>query len=138
MAEFIQAVSKYGPRIVYGPNVELDELVERLADTTGQRRGEVMRVLLELESTLLFYNRRGRATIIPGIGTFRPVVRGDGTVRMRYRPLGRLIGKLRIRELFQGEILNEENIGLGFEELKALWDAEFPEDPLEPPRLQAA
>ncbi len=46
--------------------------------------------------------------------------------------------KLRIRELFQSEILKEENIGLGFEELEALWDAEFPEDPLEPPRLQAA
>ena len=69
MAQFIQAVSKYGPRIVAGKNVQLRELTERLADTTGQRPGEIMRVLMELERTLLYYNRLGRGVEIPGIGS---------------------------------------------------------------------
>ncbi len=138
MASFIQAIVKFGPKIRYGEKVGLDELVERLADTTGQRRGEVMRVLFELEATLLFYNRRGRAVDIPGIGGFRPIIRGDGSMRMRYRPEHRLITQLRIRELFAGQIDNEQNIGLTPEQYKELWDAEFPEDPLEPPRVQAA
>jgi hypothetical protein len=40
-------------------------------------------------------------------------------------------------KLFEGEILNAENIGLSPDAFKELWDAEHPEDPMELP-AQAA
>ena len=138
MATFIQAVTRFGPRIAPEPSVNVTELSRRLSDTTGQRRGEAIRVLLELQDALLFYQQAGRSVQIPGIGVFRPGIRGDGRIRTHYRPDAELAGALDNLSTFRGVIQNQENIGLTSQEFKAIWDKTYPDDPLELPRLQAA
>lgn len=132
MASFIEAFVAYGPRIRRRRTVRLTELSERLADTTGLRSSEVMMVLLELREALLHYHRRGTALELPGIGTFYPTLKSDGRIRMLYRPDRALLTMLDNLDLFQGEIENRESIGLDFAAYKARWDAEHPDDPLEP------
>lgn len=133
MATLIEAFVAYGPKLKRKPTVRLDDLSERLADTTGLRPSQVMMVLLELKASLLHYNRRGAALELPGIGTFAPVVKGDGHLRILYRPDRSLIGALDNPQTYLGEIANRGNVGLTPEDFKVLWDAEHPDDPLELP-----
>lgn len=131
MATLIQAYVAYGPKLRRKPTVRLDELSERLSDTTGLRPSQVMMVLLELKASLLHYNRRGAPLELPGIGTFTPSVGGDGRIRMLYRPERSLLGALDNPQTFVGDIENRANAGFTPEDFKALWDAEHPEDPLD-------
>jgi hypothetical protein len=133
MATMIEAYVAYGPKLKRKPTVRLDELSERLADTTGLRPSQVMMVLLELKASLLHYNRRGAALELPGIGTFTPGVKGDGRLHILYRPDRSLIGALDNPQTFLGEIANRGNVGLTPEDFKVLWDAEHPDDPLDLP-----
>jgi hypothetical protein len=133
MATFIEAFVAYGPRLKRRRTARLTDLSERLADTTGLRASEVMMVLLELREALLHYHRRGTALELPGIGTFSPTLKSDGRIRMLYRPDRALLTLLDNLDLYQGEIENRESIGLDFGAYKARWDAEHPDDPLEPP-----
>jgi hypothetical protein len=133
----IQAFVKFGPRLQRQPTVRLEQLAERLAELTGLRPSQVMSVLLELQSALLHYCKRGAGLELPGIGYFRPSLRGDGRMRLLYRADLTLRRALSSAKDYQGEILNSENIGLDPAGYKALWDAEFPEDPMDLPLSSA-
>ena len=109
------------------------ELSRRLSDTTGQHRGEVLRVLLEIQDAILFYHQDGRGVRIPGLGIFRPRIKGTGRIRVLFRADPELAGTLNNLKTFRGEIINAENIGLSMVDFKTLWDDEFPDDPLELP-----
>lgn len=136
MATFIQAVSKYGPRLQRRPKVELKELAIRLSDVTGMRKSEVIAVLLELQSAIEHYVRQGAPVELPNIGTFTPSLRTDGRIVVLYRADIELRKELGSVARHDGQVLNRENIGLEPEDYKALWDAEHPDDLLElPPRL---
>jgi len=131
MATFIEAVTKYGPRLRRQPTIRLERLAARLADTTGLRPSETMMVLLELRAALLHYAQLGTSLELPGLGFFRPIVKADGRIRLLYQPDTSLLGQLDDLRTFRGEIENRENIGLTPAQYKALWDAEHPDNPLD-------
>ncbi len=137
MSTFIEVYTQLGPRIVAGKRAGTKDLTRRMADTTGQHRGEVMRVLYSLLDALIYFNREGRTVEIPGVGSFQPLLKGDGRIRIRFRPDNEYTIALDDLKRFEGEVINAENVGLSPEEFKALWDAEHPEDPMELP-LRAA
>lgn len=138
MATFIQAVAQYGPRLKRLPRVRLDEMAIRLADITGVRKGEVTRVLYELQAAMQHYHRRGASVELMGIGTFMPTMRSDGSIRIVFRPDRAILKAMGNPVVYEGAIVNRENIGLSPDEYKALWDADHPDDPLELPILVAA
>ena len=76
MAKLIQAVQRYGPRLLPSRTAGLDDVAEWLAGRSGLTRGQVMLVLLELYATVSYFNRGGSAVKLPGLGLFTPVVRG--------------------------------------------------------------
>jgi nucleoid DNA-binding protein len=133
MARLVQAVAVYGPRAVLTPTARLDELAEWLAPRSGLNKSDVVRVLLELNEAIIFFNRRGTAVQLSGIGRFGPTVRGDGRIRVTYRPDPQLRNGLNANGGYRGEIRNRSRIGLGPAGYKELWDADHPEDPLELP-----
>ena len=137
MATFIEAYTQYGPRIAGGNPAQSRDLTRRLADTTGQHRGEIMRVLYSLQDSLLHFNREGRSVELPGLGSIQPVLKGDGRIRVRFRPDSEYLRALDNLKLFEGEILNAENIGFSPEAFKELWDAEHPDNPMELPARAA-
>ena len=133
MATFIQAVTKFAPRLHRQPTIRMEELAERLAELTGLRSSQATMMLEELSAALIHYCRRGHGLELPGIGYFRPSLRNDGRLRILYRPDQRLLRTLAGLEGYRGEVANVENVGLDPLQYKALWDAEHPDDPLELP-----
>jgi len=131
MARMIEAFVVYGPKLVRRPTVRLPELTKRMVMATGLRSGEVKRVLDEVADAILDYGQKGAGLELPGIGTFRPSLRGDGELRINFRPHSELISVFDNLKAYRGEIVNRENVGLTADEYKALWDAEHPEDPLD-------
>lgn len=137
MARFIQAVRAYGPRIEHGPTVRQRELEKRLALSTGLQRSQVLHVLLDLSDALQDYLATGRPVVLEGIGRFSISTDSEGQLRMNFRAHRDLRRELATLENFEGRVANRDNLGLTPHDLKALWDAEFPDDPLELPRLLA-
>ncbi len=133
MAKLVQAVRRFGPRVVRPRALRDSELSEWLAGRTGLTRAQVAAVLYELSAAISFFNRAGMTLRLAGVGTFQPTIRHSGRLRIRYFMASELRREMNATGAFAGEIANRENIGLDFTSLKALWDTEFPDDPLEPP-----
>lgn len=130
MPTLIQAFARYGPRLEQRPAIQIDELAERLSAVAGLRQSVVQRVLMELADAVLAAARRGASVHLPGLGTFRPSVRGDGTLRLHFRVAPSLQRAFADRAAFRGIIANSQRIGLSAEGYMALWDAEYPTAPL--------
>jgi len=131
MATLIQAYSEFGPRLKLLPRARLRELTRRLSMASGVRPGEVMLVLNELQDALLDLGQHCTPLEIDGVGSFTPSIRGNGELRINYRPDRALMVAFGSLKAFRGEIINRENIGLSPEGYKQLWDAAHPEDPLD-------
>ncbi len=135
MARFIQAIRRYGPRILSGTTVRQDELVQQLTRATQLEPEPVHRLLDALRDTLRGNLAAGRPVILPGIGRFAIGTDGDGRLRLHLRAHHALRSQLATLDDFEGDVANRQNVGLEPEEYKDLWDAEHPEDPLDMPRL---
>ncbi len=138
MAYLIAALKSLGPQLVYGRTIELEELAEWTANRSGLTAEEVERVLKAVRSAVVHYCRGGAAVRLPGMGRIRPTMDRQGRVRTRIVPDPELDRALGNRGAYRGEILNRANMGLSDEELKLLWDAEHPDDPLNLPLRRAS
>jgi len=85
----------------------------------------------ELHDAILFFAGVGSPVSIDGLARFRPTLSRHGALRVRVVPSHELVGGLRLRGGFAGHVINPERIGWTDAQYKALWDAEFPDDPLE-------
>lgn len=130
MAKLVQAVVRYGPKVVRPRALRDHELAEWMAGRTGLTRAQVAAVLYELSAAISFFNRAGMTLRLAGVGTFRPTVRNSGRMRIRYNMAPELRREINATGAFAGEIANRENIGVDPAGYKALWDAEFPDDPV--------
>jgi len=108
------------PRIITGKTTTKTELVEHIKDRTGLHKSDVVGMLAELEDTLLFFLKMGRPVKLEGIGTFRPSVKLDGTIRISLRLARPLSEKMNMAGEFTGEMINKENIGKSMAELEAI------------------
>lgn len=136
MARYIQAVHRFGPRIEQRPTLSQRALHQRLALTTGLRRSQVAMVLMELSDALVDSLRDGVPTRLEGLGRFRVTTDVNGKLRLHYLADPELRREFHSLDGFQGKVASRGNVGLSPEDFKALWDEEFPDDPLEMPRLK--
>jgi hypothetical protein len=134
MAERIKAVKKYSPSIKKQMTVSMDQLVLYLAGRTGLNEGAVRLMLMELRDAMVYFGIMGSAVKLEGVGTFRPTIRIDGTVKMTYLPDKHIKNKLNDSfGGFSGEIENKDMVGKSVDDLVARWNAEHPDDPIEEP-----
>jgi hypothetical protein len=139
VAQLIQAVARFGPRLITGRTAQLDDVAQWLANGSGLTKSQVLSVLYNMQAVILFFNQFGSAVKLPGIGTFTPTVGSDGRIRVSLREAPELRNALNAEGAFRGEIANRSNVGTNVLGYKALWDAMFPDDPLEVgPPLPAA
>ena len=130
MARLIQAVAKYGPKVERNKVAKIDDVAEFVARGTGLSDSQVGMVLRELHKAVLTFNRKGTPVQLPGLGTFGVSVTLDGRRKMTFRPDSDLrygMNEPKVRAKLP--IANANNIGLDNAGLKALWDAEHPDDP---------
>ena len=131
MAKLIQAVRRYGPRIELNQTVQINELAEWISGRTGLNKSELVMTLLELNEAIAYFSRRGTPLKLPDVGTFAPSITLSGVIKVKFRPDSSLRKVVSSSDAFVGRIRNQGNIGLTSEQLKTLWDADFPDDPLQ-------
>ena len=131
MATLLQAIQAYGPKLTLNQTAGLDKIVEWMSSRTGLNKSEVMMVLQELSEGILFFNRQGTPVKLPGVGTFTPSINRKGTYKVNFRADQALKKGMNAPGAYDGRMQNRGNIGLSNEELKALWDADHPDDPLQ-------
>lgn len=90
----------------------------------------MIRVLLELQATIVYFLLRGRGVKLEGLGTYLPNINYQGMFDVAHRLDRRLKRELSIRRAFSGRIRNKKNIGKSADEIYALWNSEHPEDPV--------
>jgi hypothetical protein len=90
-----------------------------------------MLVLQELKEAILYFNRIGMAVKLLGLGWFSPSIARDGQYRINLRVDRELRKGINVEDGYSGPIENRQNIGLDNEALKARWDSEYPDDPLQ-------
>ena len=130
MAKLIQAVTEYGPRIALGRTAQTPEISEMIASRTSMNSGEVGNSLSEFKAALLFYAKQGSAVKLEGLGTFTPTIDLEGNFDIGFRLDTGIDGELNVPGAFKGEVINRENIGKSSADLKALWNADHPTDPI--------
>jgi hypothetical protein len=130
MANRIKAINAYLPKLVLGKRAETTDLVEFIARSTGLNEGSIRQVLLELRDAVSFFNVRGQAVSLEGLGTYTPTIDLDGTINVGHRADNALKNRLNTPGAYKGEIQQRENIGTTSDELVARWNAEHPDDPV--------
>ena len=132
MAHRIKAINAYRPRLEQGNTVQKPELIRAVSRATGIVEGSLDQNIKELRDQLIEFLRMGRAVKVEGLGTWTPTIALDGTLEIQYRPDSSIGYGLNIPGVFNGTIINRENIGKTSEELIQLWNEQHPED-LVPP-----
>ena len=130
MAQRIQAVNAYRPRIEQGNTVRKAELLRFVSRATSLVEGTVDLVIKELRDHIIEFCRSGRAVKIDGLGTFSPVIDLEGNLTIAYRADPAFAKALNVPGIFTGTILNRENIGKTSDELVGQWNIEHPGDPI--------
>lgn len=136
MARLVQAVGRYGPRVIDGPHARTKDLAEWMA-VSGLNSNVAKMVIGELGNAIRFHLLRGSPVVLPGVGRLRVTVSQDVEPRLRFAPDRGLVRDVQNRGNFTGRVANAERAGYSHAEYKALWDAEFPDDPLQIPTAPA-
>jgi hypothetical protein len=131
MATLIEAFRRYGPKVQLRGTIPQRELAQWISMRTGLNENQVVLVLQELKEAILYFNRMGLAVKLPGLGGFSPSINRDGQYRINLRIDRGLRKGMNVEDGYSGPIENRQNIGLDNEALKARWDGEFPDDPLQ-------
>jgi hypothetical protein len=129
MANLIQAINTYRPRLELGRTVQTDELVNYVAGRTGLNASELVMALMEVRDAIIYYNRMGRGVKVAGLGTYLPNIHLDGTLDVEHR-LDKSIKRGLNEKKYVGHILNQKYIGKTSDDLVAVWNVEHPDDPV--------
>ncbi len=130
MAHLIQAILRYGPRLVLGPAVDPAVLARWLADGGGLDHAAVQAAIRDLHVAVEHFTGRGRPVIVPGIGCFRPTIDRDGRRRLVLVPAPELARSLDRPGRLAGEILNRDRAAWTDVDYQQAWDRDHPDDPL--------
>lgn len=130
MANKLQAIRYYTPRIVKGKIATSRTAAELIAGRTSATVGEIYKLLyLESAYALYFFLREGRSLKLDGIGMFTPSIGLNGKFRVNVRIDRELLDSLnKPTSGFIGEVENVSNIGKTVDELVEMWNLEFPGD----------
>ena len=127
MAKMIHAIQEFTPRIVLAQTTQTRQIAELIAARTSLNRGEIQNVLCEFKDGILFFVKMGGAVKLDDLGTFTPSINLAGEIDLNFRPDKGIASELNAPGAFQGKIANRENIGKHASDLKALWNATYPE-----------
>ena len=136
MAQLIQAIATYGPKIELMDAADPRRFMELITQRTTLSTGVVKKVQESEVETLTGLLKEGRP-VPTGIAILTPTIDGQGNMSISVRVDKRITSALNTS--FTGKVNNSANIGMAREEYIALWNKDHPEDMIvvEPP-YQAA
>lgn len=127
MANKIQAISTFGPRIKLGDAADEERFMELITQRTTLSSGVVKNVQESETETLIGLLLDGRP-VHTGIAIYTPSIDLDGSFEVKVRVDKRILRALNAAGAFRGNINNVENIGKTSADLVALWNEEHPDD----------
>jgi hypothetical protein len=130
MTTRIKAVGTYRPRIRLGRTADRQDLVRFISRSTGLNESDILQVLTELRDAVIYHMLDVRSVNLDGLGRYFPVMGLDGTFKVGHRVDRRIRAALNVPGQFQGEIINQEYIGMTVEDLVDLWNQESPDEPI--------
>ncbi|RIL09898.1 hypothetical protein DCC79_09670 [bacterium] len=133
MAHLIQAIQRYGPRLVLGPAVDAAALARWLADRAGVDAAATRTAVADLHAAVEHFTALGRPVMVPGIGCFRPTIGRDGRRRLVLIPAPELAGAPDRPGRYAGAIRRLDRAGWTDADYKRAWDHDHPDDPLDLP-----
>jgi hypothetical protein len=139
MAQLIQAIAAYGPKISLMEAADTQRFLELITQRTTLSNGVVKNVQESEVETLIGLLKEGRP-VHTGIAIFTPSIDGQGNFSISVRVDKRITGALNIPGAFTGKVNNSENIGKSSAEIAAKWNEDHPDNLIgqEQPPLQAA
>lgn len=129
MAKKIKMWRVLGPRLAPATPMESEDVVEELVEATNESRGSLLSTLSELDVVLERGLKSGRAVKLPNGTIYRARCDKNGKIKVSVTLPARVIK--RINNEFRGQIINAANIGKSEEEMIALWNETYPDDPIE-------
>ena len=131
MAKLIQAFSKYCPKIDLMDSADPKRFMELITQRTTLSAGVVKNVQESEVETLIGLLKEGRS-VHTGIAIFRPTIDAQGNLSVSVRVDKRITGALNVPGAFTGKVDNSANIGKTTTEFMHLWNAEHPDDMINP------
>ncbi|NIM11125.1 MAG: hypothetical protein GTO45_03985 [Candidatus Aminicenantes bacterium] len=128
MAEEVNAIRAYTPRVEQGKTVEIEDVAALIAGRTTFNGGAVVNLIWELRESITFYALAGRPVHLKGLGTFSPRIDKDGVFSLNYRPDKWLKSELNVKSKFKGNVVNKDMIGQPVTEMIKRWNQEHPDD----------
>lgn len=130
MAKLLQAVVAYGPKIELMAAAEPQHFMDLLTRRTTLSAGVVKNVQESEVETLISLLKEGRP-VHTGIAIFTPSIDLQGNLNINVRVDKRIVSALNAPGALAGRIRNSESIGKTSAELAALWNEEYPDNPIQ-------
>ena len=128
MANLLQAINAYRPKLILGKTVKMKQLVEFISSRTGLNKGDIQIALSELSETVTFFNKQGQGVKLEGLGTYLPSMDTKGNISISHRLDTSIKSALNAHGAYLGDVKNRENIGKTNEEYTQLWNTDHPDD----------
>lgn len=128
MAEVIEAIRAYTPRVVQGDMVEIEDIVQFIQGRSSLNGGAVMNMLWEFREAVIFFALHGQPVRLKGLGVFSPRMDKDGVVGLNFRPDKWLKSELNVKRKFKGKMVNRGMMGKSVEEMIERWNQDHPDD----------
>ena len=136
MADRIQAIRAYTPRIEHKKMAENLVLRELIAGRTSFTEGAVSHMLMELRYVLEFFLKEGQPVRLDGIGIFSTAIKKNGELTVNFRVDGGLKGTLNKPDGgYSGAIINRGMIGKTADQMIERWNREHPDDKINTPKI---
>jgi hypothetical protein len=129
MPQLIEVFGKFRPRIELKEAADHKHFMRLITKRTTLSSGVVKNVQESEVETLIDLLLEGRP-VHTGIAIFTPSIDTQGNLTVNVRVDKRIISALNAPSAFAGKISNSANIGLSIPEFAALWNAEYPDNPI--------
>lgn len=129
MPQLIEVFAKFCPRIDLMGAADHKRFMELITQRTTLSTGVVKNVQESEVETLIGLLKEGRS-VHTGVAIFTPTIDSQGNLSVSVRVDKRITSALNVPGAFMGKIHNSANIGLSTPEFAALWNAEYPDNPI--------
>jgi hypothetical protein len=130
MPQLIEVFAKFCPRIDLMLAADHKRFMELITQRTTLSTGVVKNVQESEVETLIGLLKEGRS-VHTGVAIFTPTIDSQGNLSVSVRVDKRITAALNAPGAFTGKIHNSSNIGLSTPEFAALWNAEYPDNPIQ-------
>ena len=131
MASYIKAVNRYRPRIRKRGTATKEQMAEWIAERTLLTTGQAKAVLSDYAEGALFFFKNRQDVNLEGLGKFSVDIGIDGRLAINFRPNDDFLKRLNAEFDKSAESIEQaENVGKSRDEITALWNTEFPADPI--------